>query len=82
MGEKQYSLNMELGSYMCGRCDWAIVVGGYNRDAIVEGLTAGGFEQQNIIQVQTFTEATARLQEIVRRGDTVLYENDLPDTFK
>ena len=82
LGEKQYSLNMELGSYMCGRCDWAIVVGGYNRDAIVEGLTAGGFEQQNIIQVQTFTEATARLQEIVRRGDTVLYENDLPDTFK
>lgn len=82
LGEKQYSLNMELGRYMCGRCDLAIVVGEYNRDAIVEGLTAGGFGQQNIIQVQTFTEATARLQEIVRSGDTVLYENDLPDTFK
>lgn len=82
LGKEQYRLNRQLGEYMCGRCDTAIVVGRYNRDAIIEGLTGGGFRQQDIIEADTFAEASARLREIVRSGDTVLYENDLPDTFK
>ena len=82
LGAEQYSLNRELGMYMCGRRDVAFVVGRYNRDAIVEGLTTGGFAPKNIIRTDTLAEASARLQQTVRSGDTVLFENDLPDTFK
>jgi UDP-N-acetylmuramoyl-tripeptide--D-alanyl-D-alanine ligase len=31
--------------------------------------------------VETLAEATAALQEIVRPGDVVLFENDLPDLY-
>jgi len=35
-----------------------------------------------IRQVDTFTQAQEVLRAIASPGDTVLYENDLPDTFK
>ena len=36
----------------------------------------------SIIITDTFAQAQARLGQIMQAGDTVLYENDLPDTFK
>ncbi len=82
LGARQREENMLLGRYMCTRCDTAILVGRYNREALHEGLSQAGFPEQDIIETDTFAEATARLREIMRSGDTVLYENDLPDTFK
>ena len=35
-----------------------------------------------IIITDTFAQAQSMLSGIMKSGDTVLYENDLPDTFK
>ena len=59
----------------------AIVVGHYNREAITEGLRKGG-KTEGVHTVETFTEAQTLLRTLASAGDTVLYENDLPDTFK
>ncbi|EJW90654.1 hypothetical protein EVA_21239, partial [gut metagenome] len=40
------------------------------------------FSKENIIVVDSFNEAQTKLSTIISAGDTVLYENDLPDTFK
>jgi len=82
LGPRQYEENMLLGRYMSSRCDIAIIVGRYNREALTEGLTAGGFDPQNIMLADTFSQATQYLSRTANKGDTVLYENDLPDTFK
>lgn len=82
LGAKQYFHNQEFGRQLAVSCDYAIVVGSYNRDAIVSGLREAGFPEEKIYRAADFTDASAHLKQIVRTGDTVLYENDLPDTFK
>ena len=82
LGAGQREHNRALGRGMAASCDYAIVVGEFNREAIITGLVDGGFPAENTFAVATFAEATAKLREIAAPGDTVLYENDLPDTFK
>ncbi|MBQ8438764.1 MAG: UDP-N-acetylmuramoyl-tripeptide--D-alanyl-D-alanine ligase [Alistipes sp.] len=82
MGESQYRNNRELGRQIALSADIAVVVNRTNRDAIVEGLREAEFEQQNIVQADSFAEASAFLAGTMRVGDIVLYENDLPDSFK
>ena len=84
LGIQQYDRNRELGEHIAQKVDVAIVVGQYNRDAIMEGIESvkkptEGFESHT---VDSFAEAQVLLAKIAKAGDTVLYENDLPDTFK
>ena len=82
LGEEQYNLNREFGKKIAKSVDVAIIVGDYNREAIVEGIESVDDSPARLITVATFTEAQQKLVEMAQAGDTVLYENDLPDTFK
>jgi UDP-N-acetylmuramoyl-tripeptide--D-alanyl-D-alanine ligase len=82
LGARQEHHNRELGRLMAASCDLAVVVGEYNREAIVEGLRAGGFPDEKIYPASDFADASRHVGGLVRPGDTILYENDLPDTFK
>ena len=55
---------------------------GKNRTkAIQEGLKAAGFNEKNMYVVSTLNEATTALGTVIKPGDTVLFENDLPDNY-
>lgn len=82
LGNEQARLNFELGEYLADKVDVAIVVGHYNRDAICGGALKGGIGQENLLVAESFNDAQKILGRILQSGDTVLYENDLPDTFK
>ncbi len=82
LGDKQDELNGDFGRKIASSVDVAIIVGEYNRDAILEGIKAGGLDPEKVHAVGSFAEAQALMMGIARPGDTVLYENDLPDTFK
>lgn len=82
LGDRQFQLNQEFGRKAAGCCDIAIVVGQYNRDAIVAGLEEGGMPVEGIRKADTFNHAQQILHSLAGPGDAVLYENDLPDTFK
>ncbi len=82
LGEKQQQLNRDFGCNIGRSVDIAIIVGSYNRDAIVEGIRSTGFPDEKLIIVDTFGDAQKELSKIATKGDIVLYENDLPDTFK
>ena len=82
MGDSQYRNNKVLGVNIAAAADIAIVVNRVNRDAIVEGLGEAGFAAEKIIQTDSFAEASAYLASTMRAGDVILYENDLPDSFK
>ena len=82
LGSEQENLNREFGRYVGEHVDVAIVVGEYNRDAIVGGIKETDFPEENLHIVDSFNEAQQTLSSILKQGDTVLYENDLPDTFK
>ena len=59
----------------------AILIGKKHTAPIVEGLLNGGMAQENIFVVNSLEEATVILGQIGRMGDTVLFENDLPDNY-
>ncbi len=82
LGEKQWEYNNRFGKKIAGCADVAIIVGAYNRDAILEGLKEGEMPESKVVAVDTFADAQRYLSSIMKAGDTVLYENDLPDTFK
>ena len=84
LGAEQYELNFELGKTIARNADVAIIVSQTNREALTEGIRAAGrMPEESLHVVDTFAEAQQRvLPTILAKGDTVLYENDLPDTFK
>ncbi len=82
LGAKQEELNRELGREIGRNVDIAIVVGAYNRDALTKGILESGFDEEKLYPVESFNEAQKLLATLLAKGDTVLYENDLPDTFK
>ena len=83
MGAKQYENNRAFGRDIAlSKADGVYVVNEVNRVAIAEGLAEGGYPQDRVSCVVSFTEAMAELQPRLKVGDVVLYENDLPDSFK
>ncbi len=82
LGEKQFELNEALGEKIAECADVAIIVGEYNKDALLSGIDKGKMNKANVHAVASFNEAQRVLGGIATVGDTVLYENDLPDTFK
>lgn len=82
MGSRQTEANKELGERIAICADYAIVVNATNRDAINNGLTAKGMSSEKIYLADSLNEARAHLATILKVGDVVLYENDLPDNFK
>ena len=82
LGVRQAELNRELGRDIAAACDIAIVVNRTNREAIAAGLQDAEFPAEQTILADSFAEASATLAQMMRAGDVILYENDLPDSFK
>lgn len=82
LGEIQYDKNRDFGKKIGNSADLVIVVGQYNRDALLEGLSESSIDRNKVFAASTFNEAQKLMLEHVGKGDIVLYENDLPDTFK
>ncbi len=82
MGNRQYEANKELGKGIATSCDYAIVVNATNREAISNGIQEQGFAKDKLFLADSLNEAHAHLATILKAGDVVLYENDLPDNFK
>lgn len=82
LGERQEELNAKFGEYIAGAADIAIIVGHYNREAIISGIRSTDTTSLDVHAVNSFSEAQQLLATTLKPGDTILYENDLPDTFK
>ena len=82
LGDRQAELNEKFGRNIAVSSDIAIIVGEYNREAIVAGIESVGERTTNLHTVDSFNEAQQLLSTMLKPGDTILYENDLPDTFK
>ncbi len=81
LGDQEAEMNRTFGEKMAPCCDTAILVGKKRSEAIRDGLLAGGFSRERIRVVASLEEATALLGTLVGPGDTILFENDLPDNY-
>ena len=80
-GKREDELNYAFGTQMVNCVDVAILVGPNHTRPILQGLVDSGFSREDIHVVSNLDDASALLRVIGRAGDTVLFENDLPDNY-
>ena len=81
LGENEAAFNRAFGEQMAGCADIAVLVGPRHTAPIREGLLSAGFPEEQVYTVGSLTEAADLLRTLERSGDTVLFENDLPDNY-
>jgi UDP-N-acetylmuramoyl-tripeptide--D-alanyl-D-alanine ligase len=81
LGDREAEENERFGTHAAAVCDLVVLVGEERSKPIRAGLTAAAFPDERIHVVANSSEAEALLAKTTRRGDVVLFENDLPDLY-
>ena len=81
LGAVEDEENRRYGEHAAAVCDHVIVMVARPAAALRAGLRAGGLASDHIHEARTLDDATAIIGRITRAGDTVLFANDLPDTY-
>ena len=82
LGEKEDEYNKEFGKQAAAVCDYIILVGEKQTQAIKEGILEAGFDSARLFVKNSFNEASALMYEIdAGREKVILLENDLPDNY-
>ncbi|MDO5143145.1 MAG: UDP-N-acetylmuramoyl-tripeptide--D-alanyl-D-alanine ligase [bacterium] len=81
LGEREAEFNRGFGRAMKDKVDLAILVGRKHTQPIADGLREAGFDMNHVHQVGSLDEATQLMRSLGQSGDTVLFENDLPDHY-
>jgi UDP-N-acetylmuramoyl-tripeptide--D-alanyl-D-alanine ligase len=81
LGGIEHEENKKFGNKIAEVCDYAVLVGIKRTEAIKEGLIEAGFSGENIILVKSLKESEEILKTLLKSGDVVIFENDLPDTY-
>ena len=81
LGSESFNSNFQLGIDMAGVCDYVVINGLMNFEAIYNGLVFAGFKEENIYRSVSLKQAVEFLPKITNPGDVVLFENDLPDNY-
>ena len=82
LGSRQEAENRLFGQKAAEVCDLIVLVGPEQTAPIRAGLEDGGFSADALHVVADAGEAQALLARTTRRGDVVLFENDLPDLYR
>jgi len=81
LGTKEYELNYEFGQHIARNCDLVFLVGASRTKPIQDGLKSLNFPEEKLYVCKNLQEANDKVKAVMKAGDVVLYENDLPDTF-
>ncbi len=81
LGKMENVLNLEFGKLLAKHVNMVFVIGKHNAEMLINGLKEGGFPVNNIKFAKTLNKGNAMLNEILKEGDVVLFENDLPDNY-
>jgi UDP-N-acetylmuramoyl-tripeptide--D-alanyl-D-alanine ligase len=80
LGPLQHDANETFGRHAGNVADTVIVVARLNRDALAAGARGAG--RAEVILVDSLAQAQGHLRRLLRPGDVVLFENDLPDQYE
>lgn len=81
LGRVQDLENYKFGKKLAEVCDVAVLVGRTATYRIQDGLIDGYFDCENVIVTKDLDSARKKLSKLLKSGDVVLFENDLPDKF-
>lgn len=81
LGDLQEEENRKLGIVATQYATDIILVGKKQTAPLKQGILSTDFTPENLLVVDTLSEATKWYQQNLTTGDTVLFLNDLPDTY-
>jgi len=81
LGSAEEAENVEAGKRAAQAADTVILVGPRKTQPVRVGLLAAGFPEGSIVTVHSLDEVNKMMRTMLVPGDTVLFENDLPDTY-
>lgn len=81
LGKYENVINFEFGKLLAKHADIVIIVGHHNAETIANGLIEAGMNRENIKFARTLNKGNVLLNEIIKEGDVVMFENDLPDNY-
>ena len=73
--------NRKLGELATQHATDIVLVGKEQTAPVYEGIQSSGFDMSHVQVKETLSEAVAWYQQNLESGDTVLFLNDLPDTY-
>ncbi|MBI5122922.1 UDP-N-acetylmuramoyl-tripeptide--D-alanyl-D-alanine ligase [Candidatus Roizmanbacteria bacterium] len=81
MGNKNREVHQRIGQRLNDVVDLVILIKNSVTPDIEEGLIKAGFNQKNILMCDSMMEAQNNLNNIIKSGDVVLFQNDWPDNY-
>ena len=81
LGKMENVANLEFGRLLASHADIVIIIGKHNAEMLINGLKDGDMPVDNIKFSKSLSKGNELLNEILREGDVVLFENDLPDNY-
>ncbi|MEG2002765.1 MAG: cyanophycin synthetase, partial [Clostridia bacterium] len=81
LGNMENYENKSLGEHLSACASEVILIGAQRATPIVEGLLEQNYNKDKIHICGDLSAATEVLKEIAESGDTVLFLNDLPDSY-
>jgi UDP-N-acetylmuramoyl-tripeptide--D-alanyl-D-alanine ligase len=82
LGPREAELNREFGRQAASACDRIVLVGVEPTRPIQEGVRAAGFPEDHLHVLPDLNAAFALLARVAGPDDVVLFENDLPDSYR
>jgi len=81
LGTIERLANYEFGERISKIADIVVIVNQTHFLSIKQGLLDAKFKEENIYQADTVVLAQDLLKKILKKGDIILWENDLPDNY-
>ncbi len=82
LGAEEYKLNREFGEFAAVCCDKIALIGKKQTEAIKEGIESKGFNKDDLLIFEDFSEAMKHLYAMNSdKKKIILLENDLPDNY-
>lgn len=82
LGVKQFELNYQLGAYAAKYCDYILIVGKENTDAISKGVLENNFPLERCVTLVNIKDALSYAEALDNsKLKYILLENDLPDNY-
>ena len=81
LAERHDEENRRLGERAASTATDVILVGAARTAPIRAGLLAAGFDEKRLLTVEALRDAVQWYEANLKAGDTVLFLNDLPDTY-
>ena len=81
LGDSGKMINREMGREMGKVADHIILVKETNKTALLGGIRESGFDEKNLVLVNSFKDAKKEYSKLLDGKSVVLLENDLPENY-